>query len=148
MGVSWFVPRFIPSQLWLGSHSSTRGRGSGRDPSRSHCGNVKPCCPRAACSHIAARAQAFGTQLARLCGIAAHQLWAKPHFKFVVVGGNLDDFVPEQMRQMPSVVLTHLPFEHCGAITFRNTVERCSQCEETAQTASYVLQCFSNRVCK
>lgn len=101
MGVSCFVPRFMPTQLSLGSHGSTPGlggRGSVRDPSRSHCGDVRPRCPQAACSHIAARAHASGTQLAGLCGIAAHQLWAKPHSKFVVVGGNLDDFVPKQMR--------------------------------------------------
>lgn len=112
-----------------GSHSSS---GSVVIPA-GPIGNVELHCSQAVCSPSTARACASGAQLAGLCGVAAHQLWAKPHFRFVIVGG----FVPKQVRQMQAV-LTHLPFKHCGAITFRNSVERLSQCEETAQIASSV----------
>ena len=71
-----------------------------------------------------------------------------PYFKlFVIVGGNLDDFVLKQMRQMHTVLLIHLPLKHCGAITFRNKVVRCSQSEVISQIASFLSAVF-NHVCK
>ena len=71
-----------------------------------------------------------------------------PYFKlFVIVGGNLDDFVLKQMRQMHTVLLIHLPLKHCGAITFRNKVVRCSQSEVISQIASSLSAVF-NHVCK
>lgn len=66
-----------------------------------------------------------------------------PYFKlFVIVGVNLGDFVLKQMRQTHTVVLTHFPLKHCGAITFRNRVVRCSQSEVISQIASSVSAVF------
>lgn len=104
-------------------------------------------CPQAACSHPTARAPAAGAQLAGLCGIV---LWAKPHFMFVVVGHNLDDFVPGQMRPVQAAVLTDLPSEHCGAITFRKIFQWKDEASVKKQLKQLplFLQCFSNHVCK
>lgn len=66
-----------------------------------------------------------------------------PYFKlFVMVEGSLDNFVLKWMRQMHTVLLTHLPLKHCGAITFRNKVVRYNQSEVISQIASSVSAVF------
>lgn len=60
----------------------------------------------------------------------------------MIVGGNLGDFVLRQRRHKHTVLLTHLPFKHCGAIAFRNSVVRYSQSEVISQIASSVFAVF------
>lgn len=80
------------------------------------------------------------------CVALLHIHWGQsqlPYFKlFVMIGGNLGNFVLKWMRQMHTVLLTHLPLKHCGAVTFRNKVVRYSQSEVTSQTASSVSAVF------